>query len=516
MEVMLKNEDVDYTDFIDVESGEINLKEAFGKENLFFIQGLDSTTASLLGHSYFNTHPRKFWRHYLHSLQQFLSLNNGSVVEFVSKWVDKMSNNIALCEPFLDIFESVHIFKALFYVKKNDLEMAILHIIKLINCRYQAKPDEKDPEASKNSVYSKAVAILGSLTAKYDLPIINNKISTISQSLTLGENAVLIINDKNTLVLKVFVSSNISLVAKTVTASIKYQDIEGKPRTIYSKLRDFEIKEGQLCWIFEFPCPNLKDDTLTFDKLAINAFGGCFIMESTKKISANNCKNYLNYKIEASKLHLLNQIKTVSGEIKEPVLSDKPFYGLVLLKLNSNEVKADLKLSMRNNALEELNPEFSIVYLDSQKTEQKSFKDEILLKEVSDKNFALLFNFKCRLFTKLEKRPLAKMKIEVNFHQYGEDIIKSVEQTLMLSSPGMLGLDMNKIEDCFTMKVENLFGVPLTLETVEVCGQKDIENVELQEGEVYSLFYNNEEKKNSMPFQLKYQFDKNYLVPLEQ
>jgi len=81
---------------------------------------------------------------------------------------------------------------------------------------------------------------------------------------------VIFLRRNNRIILKLFISSSISVVVDSITATITYKESEQKTRKLFSKLDNFQIKEGVQNWIFEYSCVELRKlPSLTFTTIRL-------------------------------------------------------------------------------------------------------------------------------------------------------------------------------------------------------------------------------------------------------
>ena len=149
--MLIEREDVAYEKFCDVSSCSVDIRALFNKDRQFVMQALNSHSSNLLNHTYFRTHPRTFVKHYLRTMEIFLSLESKSALSYASNWTEKATEKVSLCRPFPAIFKSLTLSKTMVAIRKKEYAEALLHMIELTDQEYifQNDSESSSKEAEK-------------------------------------------------------------------------------------------------------------------------------------------------------------------------------------------------------------------------------------------------------------------------------------------------------------------------------------------------------------------------------
>lgn len=129
---MIEHDDVSFDGSFEVEKCPVDIRAVYPKKKSSVMQAMNSTTVSLLSHSYFRNHPRTYVKYFIRSMEIFLSLDSKSAIELSASWIDRSTDKLNLCKPFPDIYNSLTLCKTMVSVKKKDYQAAILSLLELI------------------------------------------------------------------------------------------------------------------------------------------------------------------------------------------------------------------------------------------------------------------------------------------------------------------------------------------------------------------------------------------------
>lgn len=147
--------------------------------------------------------------------------------------------------------------------------------------------------------------------------------------------------------LKLFISSELETTLDKVTASIRYRLARGDSEALFAEKEAFQLSRGNLQWTFTFLCPDLFEGLLAFEMLRVELGGCSFTVETETDVSITNALELFNYRIDCSKLLLVDQLR-VRKDLKDLVLLGMEAAGVVFLDLASNSVDCALRLGLKD------------------------------------------------------------------------------------------------------------------------------------------------------------------------
>ncbi len=180
---MIENDDVSFDGSFDVEKCPVDIRSIYPKKKSAVIQAINSTTISLLSHSYFRNHPRTYVKYFIRSMEIFLSLDSKSAIELCSAWIDRSTDKLNLCKPFPDIYNSLTLCKTMVLVKKKDYQAAILSLFELI------EQDSVNP-SNRSEDYERTIELLNLLGKR----VSNIIVQSLNKFVTI-DNGVITINE---------------------------------------------------------------------------------------------------------------------------------------------------------------------------------------------------------------------------------------------------------------------------------------------------------------------------------
>ena len=233
-------------------------------------------------------------------------------------------------------------------------------------------------------------------------------------------------------------------------------------------------------------------------------FNAHFTLQSSSPILSHDARSYLNYRVEVSKLTFVNQIQSEKGELQDLIVHGAANPAVALLKLNSNEVLANLKIQLLHRTEDEIQDDVTILFLDSGKKEKHSIRKPIECSEVADKNLALIFSIKVKMFSDLDKKVLGRLSVQATFLTINNSVLKSTEHNLTLGQLSHLKLSYQSFGHYYNLQLHNLTGVDLTVQRVTVKGADVTADMLLQRSETYSMIHNNSILADSVACSLSY------------
>lgn len=503
---MVENEDVVFDGCFDVEKCPVDIRSIYTKKKSAVMQAMNATTINLLSHTYFRNHPRTYVKYFIRSMEIFLSLDSKSAIELSSTWIERSTDKLNLCKPFPDIYNSLTLCKTMVSVKKKDYQTSILSLLELI------EQDSVNP-ANRSEDYERTVELLNLVGKR----VSNVIVQSLEKFLTI-DNGVITINEyflltrNNLITVKIFINSSIACRAHSVSASLRYKDPKDhdKARISFSSKEDFAIIRGQSAWTFEFPCvaspyqPDICDDFIHFDKLEIKMFNAHFTLQSSSPILSHDARSYLNYRVDISKLTFVNQIESENRELQDLIVHGAINKGAALIKLNSNEVPSNLKIQLLHRTEDEIQDDVILLFLDSGKKEQHSIRSPIECFGVSDKNLAIIFSIKVKMFSDLEKKVLGRLAVQATFLTINNPVHKSTEQNLALGLLSHLKLSYQSFGHYYNLQLRNLTGVDIKVQRIAIKGADVLSDMVLQRSENYSMIHNNSILADSVVCSISY------------
>ncbi len=233
-------------------------------------------------------------------------------------------------------------------------------------------------------------------------------------------------------------------------------------------------------------------------------FNAHFTLQSNSPILSHDARSYLNYRVDISKLMFVNQIESENRELHDLILHGTVNKGVALLKLNSNEVLANLKIHLLHRTEDEIQDDVTLLFLDSGKKEKHSIRSPIECSGVADKNLAIIFSIKVKMFSDLEKKVLGRLSAQATFLTISSSILKSTEQNLALGQVSHLKLSYQSISHYYNLQLHNQTGVDIEVQRIAVKGADLVTDMLLQRSENYSMIHNNSILAASVPCSLSY------------
>lgn len=180
---LIKEDDESYyNESNPVDSFGVDIRALYDKNESFIMSALSNCTTNLLNHVFFRTHPRAFLAKYITSLHLHLSLKSQFALETVSSWIDKVNDRLNLSFPFLELFKILSIYKAMYYVKMNQFENAVLTLLELLNKRYKEAEDGKDHKIAQEFIMLLSSKLTGPIGKPFEkLLSIDNGVVTIDE-----------------------------------------------------------------------------------------------------------------------------------------------------------------------------------------------------------------------------------------------------------------------------------------------------------------------------------------------
>lgn len=257
--------------------------------------------------------------------------------------------------------------------------------------------------------------------------------------------------------------------------------------------------------------PDLIDDIIAFDRMEITLLGAVYTLQSDTMISMFNAREFLNYKLELSKLHALHVL--ASNEPQDLVLQGKAITGVVIVKVVSNKVACDLSFSLTAAHDTLIEPICSVLLLDSGRRVDGEPVSGFTLKGVLDKNLAIVLKFKFPILPETEKRIVGKLNLEGVFTRTSDTILKKSESSLSLANPRSLEFTYRSFSDVLAIEMENQLTSALKIDSLTIAGQQTVANQMLESSEVFSACHDNSiAKAQKVPMQLIYSIPKDQVV----
>ena len=183
-----------------------------------------------------------------------------------------------------------------------------------------------------------------------------------------------------------------------------------------------------------------------------------------------NAKEFLNYRLELSKLHLLHQVMQTENSQTDIVFQGWGNTGVILLKISSNQVSCDIRGSVNAMNDTELDKECDIILLDTKGRVDKLSIDSFVVKGIKDKNIAIVIKFRYPILLESEKRGIAKCLIEGTFMRSSDPLTKKTESTLSLNNPKSLLFSYKSYLDLYAIDIENNLGFGIVIDRLTIAG----------------------------------------------
>jgi hypothetical protein len=238
-------------------------------------------------------------------------------------------------------------------------------------------------------------------------------------------------------------------------------------------------------------------------------FNTFFTIEDDNLICCVNAREYLNFKVESSKLHFIHQVESESGQMSDLIFQSRTNAGLIFFKFISNEVTSDFSITFSGQKHEELEKNATIFFLDSKLSEEVMTDRKIVCPKVVDKNIALLVHFRVPLFSELDRRDLGKLSMTTTFHKSHGMVSRTIEQNLSIDRASYLNIQYNTYADYYNLELTNLTKADISISKIEVSGKNVVSGLELACQESYSLIHDNTAKAPKVPLKIEYSFPPN-------
>lgn len=197
--------------------------------------------------------------------------------------------------------------------------------------------------------------------------------------------------------------------------------------------------------------------------------GAVYQLQSDTVITMTNAREFLNYKIELSRLHLLHQLSVKEGDHQDIVLQGCFNTGIILVKLISNRVSCDLSLAFSALHEAEIDPYCTVLLLDTKTKLDNQALEGLTLKSIADKNLAIVLRFKYPILPVFEKRTIGKCNLEGIFKRNSDTVCKKAESSLSLNSARTLKINYKSYCGMYALEIENQFNFPIIIENITIA-----------------------------------------------
>lgn len=483
------NKKLEYPETVDLTTLGIPLRDIFPRPKEFIRNGFRDCTQAMLGLSFFRNHPRKLLRLFLKSCNLALSIKSTHSVDYASSWLEKLGDKSTICEPFPQIKELYVLMKSLIQTLKGDPKTAVCTLFELLQQNHQST---REPNA-----YTKTVGLVQKFGASISEPIMLR-----TNQFLIIENGLLAVTEDNRLLVKLFGVSTLTAAIESTTASLRYRDETQNLRYCFSKGTIASVEQGQYSWSYDLPCPDLGEESLSFDKLEVKLQGLVLIIEPSTPISAAGLSEQIKYKLEINRPQLLRQIKS-SPYPTELVLAGQLNHVVVFMKVHSNEVESSLKLQFKDVLPGLVEDKVKIIYLTKNHTVEKSIGQQIQLEKSNEKHYALLIQYHPGL-NPSERRELGVLVASTTFHCRTGEKHTRLEQRLVLQVPASIKASIDSIEKVNRLQLNNGLCYPAKFELDKST------TITLGPGETYSHL----SIDKPLPSKLTYSFEDKHVEVL--